>query len=69
MHLPDPTLLSDEALARLIALTGGALSLRDLHGALLDEQDQRDYEASRCAEDEACQRGDDDATEGGRDNL
>jgi hypothetical protein len=65
MTLPDVTLLSDEALDRLIDQTDGALSLRDLHAALLDEQDEREYEASRCAEDDACQRGDDDATESG----
>ena len=66
MTLPDVTLLSNEALDRLIDQTDGALSLRDLHAAALDERDQREYEASRSAEDEACQRADDAATEGER---
>lgn len=65
MTFPDVTTLTDAALSRLIHATDGSLSLRDYHAALLDEQDEREYEASRCAEDDACQRGDDDATESG----
>ena len=69
MTFPEVTDLDDETLLSLIHATDGALSLRDLHAALLAEQDDRveaaDYAASRSPYDAECQRADDAWSEGG----